>query len=887
MTAGSDRGRPEGRHGGPPRVEGPTPLVAWAAGAWIGALAGWAVAAPGATRTLVLAGTAIAGLVVALVAVAAIGRRVDAGSARGGASRRLVHTWLGLVLVVAVSAGAAQARATTLDRGPLARLAQQGGGSTMLVTVASEPALRDDGTSWVLVTVTRVGHHHGRWRALVAGLRDPPTVGDRLRATATARPLDHDGFEGSLRRRHAGVALDADTWLPVAPAGGVLGAIDALRTDVRDAARAGLSGDRAALATGLVTGDVRGLSAAADDGMRATGLTHLVAVSGSNVALVLGVVAAVARRWPRRLRRAALATALVAFTLTTRVEPSVLRAATMAGVVLAADLRGVPPDAVHALAGTVLVLVLVDPASAGTLGLVLSALATAGVLVAAPALARRLPRRLPRAVRLLLAATLGAQVAVAPVLLATVGEVPLVSIPANLVAVPAAAVAAVVATVAAVAAPLLPGVAAVVFGLADLPLRVVLAVAAHLRGPAITPDRPVLAVVAVVVAVALLARRGGRLRRVAVVAVVLAGVAFGPPATWVGARLGWGVPDVLSVTAIDVGQGDAILVTTSSGHRMLVDAGGDDAAATWLRRHGIGRLDLVVVTHPHADHVGGLPDVVARVDVDRAWVAAEPDGSAPTLDRVATIGGSRPVGWPDTTTVGVVRAGSALRLGSATVEVLGPPTGPDLAATEGAANDRSVVLRVVEDDRVALLVGDAEVAAQRWLLEHVHDLRAGLLKVPHHGAATTEPAFLDAVAPRVGLVSVGRDNDYGHPHPRLLGWLDDLDVVVHRTDHDGTVTLPVPPPRPDAGAGSAGLPQPAAMPGGGHRPRAPRDLSRGRRTGRSRARAPRWVPAGRPVPGRCRSSAAVPRRSCRPPRGRGRWSSPPGSAVPGPCSPPP
>lgn len=889
-----DRGRGRDRDGARDRdestrtgdwlrtTEGPTALVAWATAAWVGALVGWAAAPPSAPRTAVVGLGALVAVVLGVVVVGANRRpgEVCGGTSTGiaGPHRRLGRTLVGLVLVAGVAAGAAHVRATGLDRGPLARLAQRGGSAPMELTVASEATRRDDGTAWLLVTVTRVGGSHGRWRALVAGLRDPPAVGARLRAEATARPLDHDGFEGSLRRRHVGVELGVASWDEVAGATGMLGGIDRLRTAIGTAARSGLDGDPAALAVGLVTGDTRGLSPEAQDGMRATGLTHLVAVSGSNVALVLGVVVVLSRRWPRWLRRLALVVALVGFTLTTRVEPSVLRAAVMAALVLGCDLRGVPSGAVHALAGTILVLVLVDPASAGSLGLVLSALATGGVLVVAPALASRLPPRLPAPVRMLLAATLGAQVAVAPVLLATVGEVPLVSVPANLVAVPAAAVASVVATIGAALAPWVPGPAATVFAIAGPPLRLVLAVAAGMRGPVVSSADPVLAVLVTGVAVAFVSRRRGVARRVSLAVVVVAGLVAGPPGTRLQGMLDADVA-VLAVTAIDVGQGDAILVTTGSGHRILVDAGGDDRAARWLGRRGIDRVDLLVLTHPHADHVGGLPDVLAGVAAGETWVAAEPDGSRPDLTHVPTSSGPRTVRLPARARVRGVWTGLEARLGSATIEVLGPPAGDVLVATEGGANDRSVVLRVTEGARVALLTGDAEVAAQQWLLDHAGTLEAGLLKVPHHGAATTDPAFLAAVDPQVAIVSAGRDNDYGHPAPRLLGWLHDLGVTVHRTDRDGTVTVPVPVPtdgrpsdREQANATSRSSPNTVLPPRPRGRRPTSRDLRRpGRHTGRSPGPRPHLAPRGRPGPGRCPSIAGGRTRSCRRPPARAPW----------------
>ncbi len=774
------------------RGEAVTPIVAWAATAWVAAMLGWAAAPPASVRGVLLGGGALLALVAAAIVVAAGRRR------RGDApaARSVVATVVGMVLVAAVTAGSAHVRAVNLDAGPLAEVARRGGSVTIEATIASEPSVRPDGSAWLLATVTRVERTPGRWRVVVGGLRDPPPVGSHVAATVTARPLGRDGFDASLRRRHVVVRVDPVRWDVVAPPSGLLGWVEGIRATVRTAARRGLHGDAAALAVGLVTGDTRGLSEDTADDMRATGLTHLVAVSGSNVALVLAVVAVLSAALPPGWRRAAMVAAIVAFTILTRVEPSVLRAAVMAAMVVLARVRGVPGSAVHALAATMLVLLLVDPASAGSLGLVLSALATAGVLVVAPVLLDRLRGRLPGPLATVLAATLGAQVAVAPVLLTTVGEVPLVSIPANLLAVPAAAVASVVAVVASLVAQVHVGLGAVLFSWAGLPLAVVLAVAERSAGPVMSLARPTLLVAVVSGVAAVLARPRSRWRRVAVAGVAVVALVSG--ATGIGPRpLPPGLPgraaqpSVLAVTAIDVGQGDAVLVTTASGHRILVDAGGDDTAATWLRRHGIDHLDLVVLTHLHADHVGGLPDVLDQVHVATLWLAPGPRDPPGLPALVPTADGPREVPTVAVSTV-AVRAGMVAAVGTARVEVLGPPAGWALVGTEGGRNDQSVVLRIAEGDRVALLTGDAEVAAQHWLLANTTDLRASLLKVPHHGAATSDPAFLAAVAPDVALVSVGRDNDYGHPAPDLLGWLADLDVEMRRTDQDGTVTVAVP-----------------------------------------------------------------------------------------------
>jgi competence protein ComEC len=269
-----------------------------------------------------------------------------------------------------------------------------------------------------------------------------PQLGSRLEFTASARPLGREEFDGYLRRLHAGVELTpAGELLARSPPGRLVAATTAVRDRTRAAAGARLDADRAALLTGLVTGDTRGLPAGAAEELRAAGLSHLVAVSGSNVGLVLaGVLGLAAAAGVGRRGRVWLGLAAVTwFAVLVRWEPSVLRASGVAALVLLATLLGRGWDVRHVLAVAVVLLLLIDPLLAGQLGFALSVLAAGGVLVVAPALARRLPG--PRGVRGLIAASLGAQLAVAPLLLAVEDGVPIGALPANLVAVPAAAAA--------------------------------------------------------------------------------------------------------------------------------------------------------------------------------------------------------------------------------------------------------------------------------------------------------------------------------------------------------------------------------------------------------------------------------------------------------------
>ena len=698
---------------------------------------------------------------------------------------------LAVVAVVCVCAAGTALRIETTKQGLLPQLSEQGGAAEVSFQVVSEP--RPIRTGWqVILRVDEVVGVRTRERSAVVLVGPPPALGTRWHALATARPLPEDGYGRWLARQHVGVIVDLRRLEPAEPPPGLLArGSEAVRERVRRAAARHLDPAAAGLLVGLVTGDTRLLPATDREAMRAAGISHLTAVSGSNVGLVVAGAAAVAAalRLGAGMRRGVVAVAVAWFAFLTRLEPSVMRAATMALVAAAAGVRGVLGDPRHALSAAVLLLVLVDPRLAGSPGLLLSALATLGVLVVAPVVRQRLPDRLPSRLADLLAITLGAQIAVVPLLLATDGTIGLGSLPANLVAVPVAAIASALAVVGSLVAVVHLELGAAVFVPAALPAWLVLGIARRFaeRGGLVTLGRPVTVAALCLGVLWLLAppRRPARLR-LGIAAVTALILAVTP------ALVGGLPPTGFSVTAIDVGQGDAYLVETPDA-RILVDAGTDLRAVRWLRSNGRRRLDLAVVTHPHQDHVGGMPAVVDRIRVDALWYRPSPDRRAdddPLLLRAARS--RTPVHAPS--------AGDELTMGTTVIRVLHPPRAPQpLEPTE--VNDRSLVLVVVHGGRRLLVTGDVESGAQRELVRRDRGrLRADLLLVPHHGAGTTDPAFLAAVDPSVAVISVGRQNPHGHPHPRTLETLRQLGTHVRRTDREGTLRVAVPAstaPSPD------------------------------------------------------------------------------------------
>jgi competence protein ComEC len=818
------------------RVLGPLPL--WAAAAVAGGLLGEGIAGPAGPLVAAVLDRRVArsGALLVVVVVAGLGgwaaARRDGATSRTAVvtGRSVLPGLVALVAIAVATAGGAALRIASAELGLLPRLAAEGGRAELGGTVVHEP--RPIASGWhVLLRIDAVDGLPTRERAATTLDGDPPALGTAWTLRASARPLPEGGYGAWLRRQHASVVLDVVAWEPRAPAGRLARASEHVRARVRDVATRHLDDRTGGLLVGFVTGDTRLLPAADREAMQVTGLSHLTAVSGSNVAIVVGGVLGLlaVARVGTRVRWVAVGLVVPWFAFVTRFEPSVQRAGTMTLLLLATSVRGVPRDPRHALAGAVLLLVLVDPLLAGSLGLLLSATATAGVLVAAPRVRAHLPSWLPRRAAELAAITIGAQLAVVPVLLASFGELTFASVPANLLAVPAAALAAVLAFVGSTVGLLHAPAGGVVMALAGPPAWLVLGVAGTLQRFEGRADlmRPLTVAALLAGCGWLLATPRTRLaRRALVTSLVLVGAVLVPPLT------GGSLPPVLTVTAIDVGQGDAFLLE-APGARVLVDAGEDGTAARWLREHGRRSLDLLVVSHGHLDHVGGAPPVLRRLDVGTVWYRPIPT-ELPEVAELLAVAAERDVPVRD------VAAGDRVTIGTLTLEVLGPPPGRPYRYERSELNETSLVLRATAGGRRVLLAGDAERAAQADLLGTPTKLDVDLLAVPHHGAATTDPAFLRAARAAVAVISVGADNRHGHPHPDVLEVLEELGTEVRRTDLEGTLRIEVP-----LGAQTAadGPPDPRSV----GSPHDPVPAPRGRRRPAAAARA---GAAARPAAGR-------------------------------------
>lgn len=626
---------------------------------------------------------------------------------------------------------------------------------------------------------------------------------ERPRQSANA---DFD-YPAYLRRRGIRYELALDKLRSSGESrGGVEGMVDSLRRRAERGVSAGLDPGDAALAGGMVLGEDQRIGSDVRDDFRRSGLSHLLAVSGQNVmllgALVLPLFALVGAG--PRARLAGVAALVAIYVPLAGAGPSLQRAGVMGAAGLAAAATARPVSRSYALLLAAAATLVVNPRVAGDPGWQLSFAAVAGIALLVPGL-RRVLGWLPGPVAEGAAVTAAATLATAPLLAHHFHAIQLVALPANLLALPVVAPimwsGMVQAALGALGGPALT-LASALGSIDGLLLGYLRAVARwfgdapHGQAPvALRSPLSVAAAYALMLAAALLVRRlmrsleprapawaaawrrVPRSRRVAVaialvLALTLAGWrATGPP----------GPPGRLTVSFLNVGQGDATLIQDPSGAAVLFDGGPPEArVARLIRNLGVKRLSVVVATHQSRDHQGGLHEVLRRFPVglmlDGGDGTRDPDFR--TLEKEADSRGIRRV---------TARAGEILRAGGLTIQILSPgprPPGPP----PDDPNARAVVAIVREGGFSLFLSADAESPSLLPLgLPHVT-----AMKVPHHGSADPGlPSVLARLRPQVAAIEVGAHNTYGHPRPSTLAALQHAVPHVYRTDRDGTLKLTV------------------------------------------------------------------------------------------------
>ncbi len=744
----------------------PLALAGWAA-AWLGT---WAT-----PRSWVLAvGSALAALLVA---------------------RLRSSAWLAATAVVtAVLCLVGGLHAYRLAQGPVAELARSG------ATVEVQLEMRTDvrvlparggrpGYAVGRVKVHRVVAAGAAWRVRMPGLvviagqqasdwsRLP--VGGRLTAWAKLQPADRGSDVAAVLHIRGEPVPLLEPPLP-------LRVVERVRQGLRDSV-AGRSAEPRALVPALVVGDTSGLTPELEEKFGAVGLTHLTAASGANLTLLLAFLLTVSRWVGVRgwgLRFTGLL-GVVVFVALCRTEPSVLRAAAMGLVALAALGSGARRAGLRNLAVATLALLLLDPFLSRSVGFALSVLASGAILWWARIWSLIMSRWLPRIVAESVTVPLAAHLATLPVIAAMSGQVSLSGLAANVLAGPFVGPATVLGLTAA-GLSLVSGTAASICGTgAAWSAQMIIWVARYLSalpGSAWPwPTTPGTLVWLTVVALAAGLAVSTVLARPWLVLLVASGMVLAllappgppdwPPADWV-------------LIACDVGQGDGLVIRTGSGAAVVVDTGPDPVPMRrCLDQLEVAVVPLLVLTHFHADHVDGLAGVLGSRRVGQIWVSplASPGLEVEQVRRLAEEHripvASPPVG---------VRA----RIGEVALEVLGPVALPPPGEEESSAeNDSSLVVMASTSGLRILLTGDVEPSGQAVMLSRGVDLRADVLKIPHHGSARQDPGFFAATGARLAIASAGRDNDYGHPAPRTVQLARSYGMTVLRTDEQGSAAV--------------------------------------------------------------------------------------------------
>ncbi|MGW0196956.1 ComEC/Rec2 family competence protein [Nonomuraea sp. NPDC003201] len=398
----------------------------------------------------------------------------------------------------------------------------------------------------------------------------------------------------------------------------------------------------------------------------------------------------------------------------------------------------------------------------------------------------RVPYRWPRWMAEAVVVPVAAQVAVTPILVLMSGQLTPVAVIANLLVAPAVAPATLLGFGAALVAPVWPGGAELLVVPAGYAVGWIIIVArwavnlpfATVPWPGGLPGLGLL-LLAVAIAVPILRRRAWRAVAMAVVGAVLVAVLVIPPIVGSWPPKGW------LMVMCDVGQGDGLVVAAGPGRGIVVDTGPDPIVMDrCLRRIGVDDVPLLILTHPHADHVNGLPGVLRDRRVGAVVVSPQPPNARAIAHLSATLARR---GIPEWT----ASPGTRWRFGPSELTVLGPD--PALGEMSGqgegsAINNSSVVVHVRWRSGSVLLSGDLETEAQDELLRRTA-VQADILKTPHHGSNRQSPAFLSAVGARAALISVGADNDYGHPALSTLAILRRLGASIYRTDQSGDLAI--------------------------------------------------------------------------------------------------
>ena len=555
----------------------------------------------------------------------------------------------------------------------------------------------------------------------------------------------------------------------------------------------GVTPDSKVLVAGLAMGEIADLSEELEEQMRSVSLTHLVAVSGANCAIVVGMVylVCVRLRLGRTGRTVVSLASLIGYVLLVGPDPSVLRAAVMTASVIIMVSLGRRTWALNALAIAAITLLIADPWLAVEYGFGLSVLATSGILLLAPAMTEKLAGKMPMPLALGLSVTMSAQLLCLPLLLQLQPGLPTYSVIANLLAGPMVAPVTVLGILAVVLTPIAPWLVGPITWLASIGTFLIEIVAIFFAElpivyfPWVTGlSATLLSGLLILMVSAWLRSNLPRLRQASVAGLVVVAVAtLSAPAASEILPGGWPLTN-WEVVACDVGQGDA-LVIKSLDRVAVIDVGKDeDLIDSCLTELGVRAIDLLVLTHFDFDHVGGLTGALGGRLVSHAIISGFPDEHPATkssLDQLRDVGAKVIIAEPTI-------SGS---LGEFGWRVLAPTK---TASEAKDSNDASVTMVFRSSKLDLVLLGDLGADGQDRVARSVMQVIGSssnplVLKVSHHGSNDQSASFHQKLEPDLALISVGSENGYGHPGKQALQILDSVGAQVLRTDLLGAIAI--------------------------------------------------------------------------------------------------
>ncbi len=518
-----------------------------------------------------------------------------------------------------------------------------------------------------------------------------------------------------------------------------------------------------------------------------TGTVHILVVSGMHLSILIGTILVILKsfRLPLWISVVIASVFNLLYVLAAGSGASVIRAGIMAQAAMLGQVFERDRDFLTALSLAALILLIINPLSLFQIGFQLSFTATISLVYLAPLIADKIP--LQKFWASLISISIAPMLMTAPIILYNFNQISFVTVFANFMIIPWIGYLVILGFAGALLGVFFLPLGQILGGSLFLMLKVLHGIVAFFSSLPFAymffSSPHFLLIVLYYLAIGLLIYRFriGKLVCVVVLILFVFSAAFAPAS------------QLLEMTVLDVGQGDAIFIQTPTGKRVLIDGSesfkrsdmGKKIIIPFLHRRGINKLDLVVLTHPHDDHVGGLPSVLAGIKVDMVLDSGQVHASRKYIEFLELVK-KKNIKYI------VARAGQIINLGPRVLAQVLSPSEPLIE--ESALNNNSVVLRLVYQDVSFLLMGDSEREAEERILcgEPFHGMavRSNILKVGHHGSSSSSSAeFLEMISPQVAVISCGKDNKFRHPHKSVLERLESRGIKVYRTDINGAVTI--------------------------------------------------------------------------------------------------